>query len=79
MPTTTDLAFCGARLHAERKRSGYSQQELADICVALGTATTQSHLSLLEADRRRPSVHLLATLATALGVPVASLLAQVQQ
>jgi transcriptional regulator with XRE-family HTH domain len=59
----------GQRLRELRRARGWSQQQLA------GDGVSASHISLIEAGRRRPSATLLEHLARRLGLTVAQLLA----
>ncbi len=57
-----------------RLARGLSQQQLAERCTALGRPLTNTALRRTERARRRCDVDDLVTIATALGVPPASLL-----
>ena len=66
----------GARLRQARQRQGLSLRLLAQRCTALlGRPVTRQHLSSLEQDRRRPSLHLFQVLVTVLALDPAPLLA----
>lgn len=64
--TTMDF---GQRLHHERRRMDYSQQELADR-----SGTTQQYISQLESGERNPSLVTVRRIADALDVGVAELM-----
>lgn len=69
--SSVDLVTLGRRLRHRRRERGMTLDALAAI---VGCAP--SHLSLVENGRREPRLTLLNGLADALGVPVATLLAQ---
>ena len=58
----------GQRIQLAREFKGISQKELCDILAELGKPIDPSYLSLLETDKRQPSIRTLAAVAVALGV-----------
>lgn len=70
--TQDEKAFCralGARIAAQRKEQGITQQQLADL---LGIS--QQHVASYEVGRRKVAVTMLPTLAKVLGVALEELI-----
>lgn len=59
----------GSIIKTERKKRGLSQKQLADHC-----SITVTYLSLIENDKKEPTVSLLRTLAENLHLPLPILL-----
>lgn len=59
----------GNIIKTERKKRGWSQKQLADRC-----SITVTYLSLIENDKKEPTVSLLRTLAENLNLPLPILL-----
>ena len=59
----------GSIIKAERKKRGWSQKQLADRC-----GITVTYLSLIENDKKEPTVSLLRTFAENLNFPLPILL-----
>ncbi|MBI4371011.1 MAG: helix-turn-helix transcriptional regulator [Elusimicrobia bacterium] len=71
--STTELyALIGRRVKTEREARHFTQQELAEA-AAVDTA----HLSRIENGKTAPSINMVKRLADALGVPVASIFADI--
>ncbi len=65
------MDFNGAALRVIRERSGLRVNELAALAKM-----TPSHLTNIEANRRRPSPAVAKAIADALNVPIVALLAR---
>lgn len=65
----------GQRIRTARIASGYSQDALAE-CIGYGSQ--HAAISLIEAGKQRPAVHMLVAIADVLGTNVQSLLEEQQ-
>lgn len=61
------LDTTGKRVKELRRHHGWTQQELAERVTALGATASNSHISIIEAGHRKPSMAVLTALARALG------------
>jgi transcriptional regulator with XRE-family HTH domain len=70
-PWKARLEALGALLREERRAAGLSQRELAER-----TGVSNAYLSQVERGRHEPSLRVLTTVASTLGVPLQLLLAR---
>jgi transcriptional regulator with XRE-family HTH domain len=64
----------GAELRKAREAAGLTQEQ-----VAASARIDRAHLSLLENDRKSPTVDTLLRIADAVGVPASKILARVER
>lgn len=62
------MSTFGERLRQCREAAGLTQEELADICVAMGQKMQKQSISRYETGSREPNIRIAGTLANALGV-----------